>query len=98
MPSPIKYNPAVLRAVVSVTMMAETVGLSRSRFYDYVRRGVFPCPLYSLATKRPFYTAEAQQVIHEVRQTGIGANGEFVLFYERSVGGAPQKVRTAPAA
>src|SRR4051812_38909024 len=68
---------------VSVTMMAKTVGLSRSQFYAYIKRGVFPWPLYSLATKRPFYTATMQEDILEARQTGIGCNGEFVLFYER---------------
>ena len=71
------------RAAVSVTSMARAVGLSRSRFYDYVRRGVFPLPVYSLATKRPYYTAEMQEDIIEARQSGIGCNGEFVLFYER---------------
>lgn len=72
-----------LRAAVSVTAMAKAVGLSRSRFYDYVKRGVFPWPVYSLATRRPFYTADMQQDIIEARQTGIGCNGEFVVFYER---------------
>ena len=88
------------RAAVSVTAMAKAVGLSRSRFYDYVKRGVFPWPLYSLATRRPFFTAEVQQEIVEVRQTGIGCNGEYVLFYEKRPAGAgiQPPSRRAPAA
>jgi hypothetical protein len=84
------------KAAVSVTTMARTVGLSRSRFYDYIKRGVFPWPLYSLATKRPFFAADMQSEILAVRQTGIGTNGEYVLFYERREGIAeakPQPIR-----
>src|SRR5688572_4632383 len=83
-----------LKAAVSVTTMARMVGLSRSRFYDYMRREVFPQPLYSLATRRPLFTAELQQEILAVRQTGIGCNGEYVLFYEKQ----PHGSNASPAA
>ena len=79
-PQPPHLRP---KAAVSVTTMARTVSMSRSRFYDYIKRGVFPWPLYSLATRRPFFSGGMQSEILAVRQTGIGANGEFVLFYER---------------
>ena len=72
-----------LKAAVSVTAMAKMIGMSKSSFYDYVRRGVFPYALFSTATRRPFYTADMQQEILAVRQTGIGANGEYILFYEK---------------
>ena len=78
-PNPYPFRPQA----VSVTAMAKAVGLSRSQFYTYINRGVFPWPLYSLATKRPFYTTEMQDDIIESRQTGVGCNGQFVLFYER---------------
>src|ERR1035437_2145497 len=70
------------KPAVSGSEMAKAVGLCRSQFYAYVRRGVFPWPVYSIVTKRPYYTAESQEDIVEARQTGIGCNGEFVLFYE----------------
>jgi predicted DNA-binding transcriptional regulator AlpA len=76
-------SPHRLKAAVSVTAMAKLIGMSKSSFYDYVRRGVFPYPLYTLANRRPFYTVDVQQEILAVRQTGIGCNGEYVLFYER---------------
>ena len=72
-----------MKAAVSVTDMAKAVGLSRSRFYDYVRRGVFPTPLYSLTTKRPYYNEEMQDQILTTRQRGVTTAGEYVLFYER---------------
>ena len=75
--------------------MAKMIGMSKSSFYDYVRRGVFPCPLYSLANKRPFFPAEMQQEILAVRQTGIGANGDYVLFYEKHQ--APRTATTPPS-
>lgn len=76
------------KAAVSVTTMARAVGLSRSQFYNYIRRGVFPSPLYSTTTKRPYYPADLQEKILEARETGIGCNGEFVMFYERRVASA----------
>lgn len=84
--------PNRLKAVVTVTAMARAVDLSRSRFYDYVRRGVFPRPAYSTTTRRPYYTVEAQQEILAVRETGIASNGEYVIFYERR----PAEAGTAP--
>jgi len=91
---------ARLKAAVTVTAMARSVRLSRSRFYDYIRRGVFPQPSYSVTTKRPYYTADAQQEILDVRQTNIGCNDEFVIFYERSqndaVASISRRPRTAP--
>jgi hypothetical protein len=67
------------------------LGMSRSQFYAHVKRGVFPKPEVSPSTRRPYYTAQVQEAIVAARQTGIGCNGEYVVFYERSV-----LPRTAP--
>ncbi|MGE5612427.1 MAG: helix-turn-helix transcriptional regulator [Bacillota bacterium] len=72
-----------LKAAVSVSQMARMVGLSRARFYDLVRSGTFLAPVYSLANRRPMYTAQMQEENLLVRQTGIGVNNQYVLFYER---------------
>ena len=80
------WNTFRPRAAISVSSMASAVGLSRSQFYAYVKRGCFPAPVYSLVTKRPFFTMEQQQEIVEVRVTGVGINGEYILFYERRTG------------
>lgn len=87
------------KAAVSVSEMATMCSLSRARFYDLIERGVFLQPVYSLATRRPFYTSEMQEQNLTARQAGIGCNGEFVLFYERRQGDAAKPAsRTAAAA
>src|SRR5262245_4581654 len=68
-----------MKAVVTVTEMARMVRLSRARFYQLVREGVFPGPVYQAG--RPVYTEELQQTCLEVRRTNRGVNGEPVLFY-----------------
>jgi hypothetical protein len=78
-----------LRAAVSVSQMAKLVDLSRASFYAYIKRGVFLAPIYSVVNHRPLYTSEMQSENLTVRQTAVGVNGEYVLFYEK---------RQAPAA
>ncbi len=68
------------KAVVSVAEMARMIGLSRQRLYQLMG-GAFPWPLYDIATKRPFYPEELQQVCLEVRRRNCGIDGKPVLFY-----------------
>jgi hypothetical protein len=68
-------NPAI-----SVAGMAALVGLSRDRFYDLIRSGIFPPPIYRIDTRRPFYSPELQEICLSVRRTGRGFNGALVLF------------------
>ena len=82
---------ARVKAAVSVSEMAKMVGLSRARFYELIERGVFTRPVHALTTKRPFFTAELQQVNLEVRQSQQGLNGEFVLFYQRQEQGRARR-------
>ena len=59
--------------------------MSRSQFYIHVKRGTFHSPL-KLANGRPYYTASMVEDIVKARETGVGVNGEYVLFYERQSG------------
>ena len=68
------------KSAVSVAEMARLVGLSRGRFHQLVGT-TFPCPVYDLRTRRPFYTAELQQVCLSVRNRNCGIDGKPVLFY-----------------
>jgi hypothetical protein len=77
------------KAVVSISDMARMVGLSRARFYQLVRDGVFPQPIYDKG--RPVYTEELQARCLEVRRRNRGVNGEAVLFYARRRGIEPAK-------
>lgn len=73
------------KAVVSVSEMARMVGLSRARFYQLQKVGIFPPPERDGETGRPFYSEEQQKVILEVRRRNCGVNGKAILFYARRV-------------
>jgi hypothetical protein len=70
-----------LKAVCSVRQMADKLDLSRPRFYQLLKLGIFPLPVYCPYTKRPFYPLELQNGCLHIRETGIGQNGKPVLFY-----------------
>ena len=55
-----------LKAAVTVAEMARMCGLSRARFYQLQKAGVFPVPQVNPSTKRPFYDQELQKVCLEV--------------------------------
>jgi hypothetical protein len=83
------------KTVVSVAEMARMVGLSRARFYQLVNDGIFPSPLYSVHTRRPFFNEEMQQVCMDVRKRNCGVNGKPILFYasRHPLGSQPRPVK-----
>ena len=74
-------NP--LKAVASVSAVCRQLGMSRSQFYLHVSRGTFHTPLRLSSNQRPYFTASMVEDILKARETGIGVNNEYVLFYER---------------
>jgi len=80
------------RKAVSITEMARRVGLSRARFYQLMGT-TFPHPQYDVATHRPFFTAELQDICLEVRKRNCGIDGRPVLFYAKRREIAPTKPR-----
>ena len=81
------------KAVVTVSEMARMVGLSRARFYQLQKAGIFPPPLYDVATHRPIYDEELQKVCLAVRKRNCGVNNKPILFYARRVPLTPQPAR-----
>lgn len=75
------YKKVSKSKVCSITEMAKSLNLSRARFYQLLKQNIFPQPLYSIHTKRPFYNEELQLICQEIRESGIGHNEEYVLFY-----------------
>lgn len=73
------------KEAVSVTGMARMVGLSRARFYQLMREGVFPLPSRQNETMRPFFSREQQERCLEVRRLNRGVNGQVILFYAMRV-------------
>jgi hypothetical protein len=75
-----------LKAVVSVTHMARMCGLSRARFYQLTKEGIFPPPLRNQQTGRPYFDRDGQEECLTVRRTNRGVNGQAILFYAQRHG------------
>jgi hypothetical protein len=72
-----------MKAVVSVSQQCRLLHMSRSQFYWHVKRGTFHAPLRLASNNRPYFTASMVEDNLKARETGIGVNGEYVIFYER---------------
>lgn len=70
------------KEAITVAEMSRLVGLSRQRFYQLVG-SAFPPPVYDVATRRPFYTRDLQDICLDVRRRNFGVDGRPVLFYAR---------------
>ncbi len=87
-------NPEPMKAAISIKSQSALVGLSRQRFMQLVKAGVFPAPLYDVASKRPYYSEELQAQCLLVRKRNLGINGKVVMFYSRR----PCTMTTTPKA
>src|ERR1700724_64263 len=91
---PMTDLPLSAKSVITVSEMADLCQLSRSRFYDLMESGVFPKPVLHPSSKRPMYDRGLQEKCLEIRQTGIGMNGQPVLFNRKpSRAGHPKPLR-----
>ena len=72
---------SISKQIVSITEIARMLQMSRARFYQLLTQGFFPKPLYDDRSKRPYYDLALQQKCLEARQSGIGVDGSFMLFY-----------------
>lgn len=87
-------NP--MKAAVSVSSLCRLLQMSRSQFYFHTKRGTFHSPLYLSSNNRPYFTASMVEDNLKARETGVGVNGEYVIFYERheaSSKAGPKKTR-----
>ena len=69
-----------LKSVCSVTELAKMLSLSRARVYQLQKIGILPKPIYCSRTKRPYYSLELQKKCLDIRRTGIGCNGQPIIF------------------
>jgi hypothetical protein len=83
------------KSFVTVSEMAELCQLSRSRFYDLLKAGVFPKPILHPSSKRPMFDRKLQEACLEIRQTGIGLNGPILFNRKPKKGGRPKAQRKA---
>jgi len=66
---------------LSCAAVARRLGLSRQRFWQLRKEGVFPAPQIDEATGRPFYTVDQLEICLDLRKRNVGLNGKVVLFY-----------------
>lgn len=85
------------KSVITVSEMAGLCQLSRSRFYDLIEAGVFPRPVQHPSSKRPMYDRKLQEKCLEIRETGIGMNGQPVLFNRKPSRAGQSKAQRKPA-
>lgn len=78
-----------IKAAISISEMCRQLRMSRSQFYAHVKKGTFHSPL-KLANGRPYFNASQVEDNLAARASGVGVNGEYVLFYERSTEPKPQ--------
>ena len=81
-------NP--MKAAISVSSLCRLLNMSRSQYYFHAKRGTFHSPLYLASNNRPYFTASMVEDNLRARESGVGVNGEYVIFYERRE--ASQKV------
>ena len=88
-------NESRIKKAVMVGEMARMVELSRSRFGQLVKSGVFPSPVYDPRTGRRFYTQEQQRVILDLKASNCSVDGTPVLFYKKRKKDRASKAKTA---
>ena len=71
------------KAAITVSEMCSSLTMSRSQFYEHVKRGTFHAPL-RLPNGRPFFNASQVADNLRAKELSVGVNGEYVLFYRRS--------------
>lgn len=89
-------DPGPFKVAISIKEMAALVGLSRQRFMQLVKAGVFPAPLRDGASGRPYYTDEMQAACLDVRRRNYGINSKVVMFYARRVASSTTISRATP--
>lgn len=67
---------------LTITVAAEHAGMHPAHFRRLIRRGIFPKPIRT-AKGQPYLDPELLARISEILRTGVGENGEEVMFHRR---------------
>ena len=87
-----------IKAIASVRDVCRMVGLSPARFYQLMKAGIFPMPVFDIVSYRPHFTEEQQRQCLEVRRHNCGVNGKAVCFYARRLDAPRPRAPRRPAA
>lgn len=67
--------------IVNLNQLCKLMRVSRSRFYQLLNDGFILPPIYSIESKRPFYTRDMAETNIAVIKNNVGVNGKVCLFY-----------------
>lgn len=67
----------------TMTEMAKSLNLSRTRFHALVKDGYFPQPKRADNSSRPYFDNELQDLCFEVKRTRKGVNGKVIVFQRK---------------
>ena len=70
-----------LPEIISINQLCSFLEISRSRYYQLLDEGILLPPIYSLETKRPYYTRQMAQSNIDVKKNNVGINGKICIFY-----------------
>jgi hypothetical protein len=86
-----KMSDKTFKAICSVTELCKDLHISRAQFYNLQNMEVFPKGLKDERTGRPYFDVELQTACHQIRNSGIGHDGQPYLFYSpRTKPGKPR--------
>ena len=67
--------------IVSIAQLCIKMGVSRSRYYQLLSGGFILPPIYSIDSRRAYYTRELAERNLSVVRNNVGLNGKVCLFY-----------------
>ena len=79
---------------LSCAAVARRLGLSRQRFWQLRKDGVFPEPQIDEETGRSYYSEEQLELCLYLRRRNVGMNGKIVLFYSQRTTTSVPKPKT----
>jgi hypothetical protein len=88
-----KLSDELKNARITVVGAAELASMHPAHFRRLVRRGVFPSPKRT-AKGRPYFDYDMLVAVAGVLRSGVGQNGEEIVFYRRRTrtGGTKRRV------
>lgn len=86
---------STFKPIASISDICQMLQVCRSRYYQLTKAGLLPKPKIDTRSNRPFFDEELQQQCLEFRETGIGVNGQIMMFYTPRIQKCPLSKRPA---
>jgi hypothetical protein len=94
---PMSAQDLPAKVAITVSEMADLCRISRSRFYELMKAGVFPKPVQHPSSMRPLYDVNLIAKCLEIRATGQGLTGPVLFNRKSKKVGQPKPKAERPA-